>query len=162
MDLTAAIAAVESNDAFKQFSKEHPKAYFAHAFSMVGPEDDFEWQLGYYAPDTRKLTVFKTVPVEKLPADDAYTEATIKRLDMATVTVQPMEARRITLAAKQEKFPAELITKIILILQHLDRPLYNVTLVTMTFNIFNARIDAATGEIMSSEMRSIMSLRRDT
>jgi hypothetical protein len=161
MDLMTAISVVESSEVFKVFSNEHPKRYFAHAFSMERPEDPFRWQLGYYAPDVKKLFVFKAEPVEALPADDAYGEAAIKRLEMKDIKVKPDEAKRVALGLKQQRVPAEQVTKVILIIQNLDRPLYNFTLVTSTFNILNLRIDAKSGEVLSTEMRSIMSLRRD-
>jgi hypothetical protein len=161
MELTAAIMAIESSEAFKGFSKEHPKRYFAHAFSMERPEDPFRWQLGYYVPDIKKLFVFKAEPVEALPADDAYGEVAITRLELKDIKVEPDDAKKVALGLKEQRFPAEQVTKVILILQNLDRPLYNFTLVTSTFNILNLRIDAMSGEVLSSEMRSIMSLRRD-
>ena len=161
MDLQAAITAVESSEPFKGFSKEHPKRYFAHAFSMERPEDPFRWQFGYYVPDIRKLFVFKAEPVEALPADDAYGETPIKRLDIKEIRVDTEQAKKLALDFKEQKFPAEQVTKVILIVQNLDRPLYNFTLVTSTFNILNLRIDAKSGEVLSSEMHPIMSLRRD-
>ncbi len=162
MELDAAIKAVKGSDEYRSFSKQSPEYRLAHAFSMHAPDEGFDWQLGFYSPKTQKLVVFKTSPVEKLPEDDAFNRGEeIKELDLKAVKLSPEEAERTAFGLKQEKFPAEQVTKIILVLQRLDRQVYNFTLVTMTFNILNVRVDAASGEIVSAEMRSIMSLRRD-
>jgi len=161
MELKDAIAAVEKSKEYAEFAKAHPKAYLAHAFSMEKPEDAFKWEFGYYAPDTKKIIVFETDPVHKKPEDDVYSENIVKKLDPASVKISPEEARRIALDLKQKTASAEMVTKLIVILQNLDVQVYNFTLVTHTFNIYNIRVDAASGEVVSSEMRSIMSLRRD-
>ncbi len=161
MDLDAAVKTVTGSDEYKAFSKENPEYRLAHAFSMHAPGEGFAWQFGFYSSKTKKLVVFKTAPVEKLPEDDAFNKGEeIEALDLTAVKLSPEEAERKAFGLKEEKFPAEQVTKVILVLQRLDRQVFNFTLVTMTFNILNVRVDAASGEIVSAEMRSIMSLRR--
>jgi|GEM_PF-1757191 len=161
MEINAAIAKVEGSTAFKEFSANEKGAYLVHAFSMHSVGGEPEWQIGYYLPEREKLVVFKAEPLERMPEDEAFNKGEpIKRLDMEKVKMTPEEAERRAFSLKEEKFPAETVTKVIMILQHLDVQLYNFTLVTSMFSILNVRVDAASGEIIESTFRSIMDLRR--
>ncbi len=161
MDVHAAIAKVEGSEAFKGFSAKEKGAYLVHAFSMHSAGGEPEWQIGYYLPEREKLVVFKAEPLERMPEDEAFNKGEpIKRLDMEKVKITPEEAEQRALALKEERFPAETVTKVILLLQRLETQLYNLTLVTSTFNILNVRVDAASGEVLASAFRSIMSLRQ--
>ncbi len=160
--LREAFDELEANATYRTFKKNHEEYYLAHAFSMHKPGETPEWQVGYYSPKTSKVVVFKTGPVEQLPADEAFNKGeAIKRLDLSLVTLSPKLAEEKALAVKAKEHPGELVTKVIVILQHLDRQVYNFTLVTAAFNILNVRVDAASGEVVSSQLRSIMSLRRE-
>jgi hypothetical protein len=161
MDLVALRQELESSAEYLQFSKESQGFYLAHVFSMHTPGSEPAPQFGYYSPATGRIVVFQTRPVVRLPEDEAFNQGThIAELALGEVTLDAQEAERIALEALKRRAPAETVTKVILFLQHLDRQLFNITLVTATFNLLNVRIDAVTGEVILEEMRSIMSLRR--
>jgi len=161
MELHAALTAVEKSKEFKTFKKAAPSYKLAHAFSMHAPKGEFSWQFGYYSLETKKLVVFKSEPIEKMPEDDAFNEGSeIKALTLTKVTVTAQEAQETALTLLGEKYPADVPNKVILILQRLDRQIYNFTFITVALNMINIRVDAATKEIVSSEHRSLMSLRR--
>lgn len=151
---------VEGSEIFARFKKEFPDAYLAHAFSMQASGGTPEWQLGYYLPKKEKLVVFKAEPLERLPEDEAFNKGeSIKALKLKEVKHSYADAKEIALKEFHEKFPAEDVTKVITILQHLETQVYNFTLVTRTFNMCNVRVDATSGTIVKFEMRSILSLR---
>ena len=160
--LSEALEELEANPGYQSFKRDNHEYHLAHAFSMHKPGAAPDWQVGLYSPKTGKVVVFKTGPVEQLPAEEAFTKGeAVKRLDLALVTLDPERAEERALAVKEKERPGEIVTKVIVILQHLDRQVYNVTLVTAAFNILNVRVDAASGEVVSSQVRSIMSLRRE-
>ncbi|MBR9693345.1 hypothetical protein GOV07_05490 [Candidatus Woesearchaeota archaeon] len=161
MDVTDTVNKIEASPEFKEFSKEHTEAYLAHIFSMHEQPGAFSLQIGYFSPKSDKMTVFETEPLKRLPDDETFKkEGTVAQLDLEKVKVSMAEAEEKALLFQREKYSAELVTKIIIVLQHLDAQVYNFTLVTKNFNILNIRLDATSGEVASHEMRSIMSLRQ--
>jgi uncharacterized membrane protein YkoI len=128
---------------------------------MHGTNEDHEWQVGYYLPEAEKLVVFNTEPVERLPEDEAFNKGQkIKELDLEKVVIAYADAKNTALELLHKESPVEEVTKVITILQHLDAQVFNFTIVTNQFNIVNVRVDAGSGEVVSHEKRSIMSLRQ--
>jgi hypothetical protein len=161
MTIPDVVTKIENSDLFARFKEEYDDAYLAHAFSMQETGSEPAWQLGYYLPKKEKLVVFTADPLERLPEDEAFNKGEpIKKLSLKEVTTTYADAKEAALAKFHKEFPAEDITKVIAILQHLETQVYNFTLVTRSFNMCNVRVDAASGEIVAFEMRSIMSLRQ--
>jgi uncharacterized membrane protein YkoI len=156
---------VESSKAFKSFIKAHPDYFLAHCFSMLVEgegEKDIKWELGYYSEKTDKVVVFETEPkINMRPEEDAFKkDGTIKKLDIGKIKLNISKTLKICDEVVDKKYPNRSITKKIIILQNLDKQIYNITLVTISFDILNIRIDAATGEVLSDNIQSIMGLGR--
>jgi hypothetical protein len=164
--LKEVVKKVESSKIFKSFKKEHQDYFLAHCFVMLNEgEKQFAWQLGYYSEKTDKLVVFDTLPkINMMPEDEAFKkEGTINKLDISKVKVSVSKALKICDELVGKKYPNRTVTKRIIILQNLEKQMYNITLVTISFDILNIRIDASTGEVLSDNIQSIMSLgKRDT
>jgi hypothetical protein len=161
MILKNTIKEVEKSKIFKDFMKENPEFYLVHCFTMLDEkEKKYEWQLGYYSLKKDKLVVFETVPeIKLLDQDDAFTrENIVKKLDMKLVKVSLGKALEICDNLVKEKYAAQTITKRIIILQTVEKQIYNITLITMSYSILNIKIDAASGEIISHNLQSILSL----
>jgi uncharacterized membrane protein YkoI len=58
------------------------------------------------------------------------------------------------------KYPGKSVTKRIIILQNLEAQVYNITLVTLSFDIINIKVDAVTGKVLADNIQNIMSLGR--
>ncbi len=159
MRLPELLRRVEGSKAFRELGRR--KCYLAHVFSMHAPRQEREYQLGYYVPASGGIIVF-TARGERLPEERPFTagEGRIKPLEAARVRVTFGEAEEKALSLLERKHPGEEVTKVIMILQHLNRQLYNVTLVTRSLLLVNARLDAATGELLSYEEHSLLSLWR--
>lgn len=154
-----ALRHVEKSPTYKEFIRAHGDATFVHAFRMYGQGDE-GWQFGYYSPSEEKIHVFTAEPVTLLPADDVFSKTQPHPLAIDTVTTAPEEAIAAAKQLMQHEYSAETAKQIIMILQHLDQPLYNLTIVSHTMNFINIRVDASTGEILTHELRHIMSLKR--
>jgi len=152
---------VETSKAFKDFKGSNPDFYLAHCFTMLDEaEKKYNWELGYYSPTKDKLVVFETEPEVKLrDEDDAFTrDKVIPELKFSNVKFSLAKAMELCDQLVKEKYSAHMITKRIIILQHLDRDLYNITLVTRSFGVLNIKIDAVSGEITSHNLQSLMGL----
>jgi len=161
MDLKQTLKKIESSKAFKQFKKEHPDYYLVHGFTLLsGGDKKYKWEFGYYSEKTDKLIVFETMPEIKMrPEEDAFKkEGTIKKLELAKVKVSLGKVLEKCDELLKSKYPKENITQRIIILQSLEKQLFNITLVSMSFDIINIKVDAATGEILSDNIQNIMSL----
>lgn len=167
MDLKQTIKKVENSKAFKSFIKAQPDYFLAHCFAMLESnekEKDIKWELGYYSEKTDKVVVFETMPkVNMRPEEDAFKkDGTIKKLGLGKVKINIGKALKICDELVDKKYPNRSITKKIIILQNLEKEVYNITLVTLSFDILNIRIDANTGDVLSDNIQSIMGLgRRD-
>lgn len=163
VSLKSLVGKVESSRVFKSFIKEHPHYYLAHCFAMIsGDEEGCAWELGYYSEKSDKLVVFETKPrIRMRPAEEVFKRSgVVKKLDLGAVRVGVKRALGVCEDVVRSKYAGERITKRIVILQHLDRQVYNITLVSRSFNIINIRVDARTGVVLEDDIRSIMSLGR--
>ncbi|MBN2459454.1 hypothetical protein JXB28_04165 [Candidatus Woesearchaeota archaeon] len=161
MDLKQTIKKVESSKAYKQFIKANPEYYLVHCFSMFQHGDkEHKWELGFYSEKTDKLVVFETMPkVVMRKAEEALKrDGSIKKLDMGKVKVSLTRALEIVSELLAKEYPNRSITKNIIVLQNLERQMYNITLVTISFDIINIKIDADSGDIISHNLQSIMNL----
>lgn len=158
MKLKHAVAQVEASELFRQFQKENPPYYLAHVFYTSGKQESI--QVGYYNPDTDRVVVFDLAEkITQQPADEVFKDhPTVQKLDLELVKIPFDQALQIAEDFHNKKHAAELITQKIVILQNLDGLVYNITHVTRTFNIFNIKIDAVSGEVLSEHTQSILGL----
>lgn len=162
MKINEMITKIESSDSYKEYKEEHKDAYIAHFFCMHNAAVD-DWQAGYYSKKTDKITVFELKPLKRLPEEEVFKkeENLVKPLITSNVKIEPDEAFEIIEEVRAKHYKLEDVTKTILLLQTLEKEIYNVTLVTKSLNLIHIKIDAETGEIMLHEKKSIMSLRAD-
>ncbi|RME30821.1 hypothetical protein D6789_04525 [Candidatus Woesearchaeota archaeon] len=159
MELKEELEKVTASEEFSAYTQEVPDARFVHAFRMYGQGDN-GWQFGFYSAEKDKIVVFTAEPITRLPDDDVFSKTQPEPLNIEEVKTAPDKAIAAAKELMKNKYPAETAKQIILILQHLTEPVYNLTLVSHTLNFLNVRVSAATGEILTHELRSIMSLKR--
>lgn len=158
-DVKEEISRVENNELFFAFKKQKPQAYLAHVFVMkkVGALDK---QIGYYDPESETITTFSSEPVREAGSDEALTKnGDVKELVLGEVTLSLTQAKSCGVKIVDEHYGGQTITQEICILQHLEEGVvWNLTLITSSFNMINVRIDAATGKVIKHEQHSLMSL----
>ena len=161
MILPETIKKAEESRAFREWHKANPDFYLAHAFTMLDEhEKKYNWELGYYSPSKDRLVVVETQPDVSIKAEEEVfkKDGPVKPLGLKSAKVSVARAMEICDGLLKEKYSAQAITKRIILMQNLDRQMYNVTLVTMSFSILNIRIDAQSGELISHNLQSIMNL----
>ncbi|RME52521.1 hypothetical protein D6783_04535 [Candidatus Woesearchaeota archaeon] len=153
------IKQLEKSNAFQAFKKQHPSAYLAHLFFVEGTGEQSP-EAGYYLPEEDKIAIFSTYPFRlKEPPQSVFKkEGTVKPLDLRHVAVSLSSAKKTLKQLLADKHPALTATKTILILQHLDEPIWNATLVTTSLQFLNVKISAKSGRVISDDIHNIMSL----
>ncbi len=158
MELKNAIDKLKLSEEFTKFKEENSNYYLAHAFSIVDTEE-IEWQVGYYGVEKDNVIVFEVGDIVTVhPQSEVFKKpgTTVKELKLEDIKISLKQAAEIADELVKKKYSAETINKTIAIIQNLELPLYNLTLVTATFHIINIKINADTGEIISETRESIM------
>ncbi len=160
MKLKQAVEEVERSEVFKNFLIDNPHYYLAHIFFMSGKEE--ARQVGYYSKDRDRVVVFElSNSIKQMPEAEVFKEQQhIEPLDLTRVLIGFEEALSLAEELHTKKYPAEIISQKIVILQNLNGLVYNITHVTRTFNICNIKIAADTGEVLSEHMQSILGLQK--
>jgi uncharacterized membrane protein YkoI len=97
--------------------------------------------------------------LNKREEEEAFKEGkSIELLELNKVNISLDEALDIAEKKRKEKYPSEIIYKSIVILQNIGVQVWNITLISMSFNIVNIKVDSETGEVVSSNMHSILNL----
>jgi hypothetical protein len=165
MDIFVEYRKLIESDLFKEFISKSNGFYLVHVYSMTGTAGTAGdkhlggLEFGFYNEETDKIVVFETSPLKMRPEEDAFKEGkTINLLDLSLVKISLEEVMIIAEKKRKEKYPSEIVYKNILILQNIESQVWNVTLISMAFNIINMKIDAETGELLDSSIHSIMNL----
>lgn len=159
MDIFDAYKLLLESEEFQDFVKNEEGYYLVHGYLMEEKNKTPAWEFGFYNEQKDKIIVFQTEPIKRLPEEEVFKEGnTLNKLDLDKVKINLDEASKIAEQVRQEKYKSEQIMKQINILQNLHKQVWNITLVSTAFNIINIKIDSETGEMISSNIHSIMDL----
>ena len=140
-------------------------AYLAHAFFMDDGND--EWQIGYVDPEDQSIIVFvvSADAVTKNPPAEAFKKPdhVIQELKLENVGISAEDALACAKKNLSEKHSTHPLKQAIVLLQVLpeEGQVYNITLVTETFHMYNIKLDSQSGDIVSEKMDHLMSLRKE-
>lgn len=149
---------LEKSKQFEKWKAKHKKACLADTFILADNEARTEWQLGYYDPTTEKITVFVVGEeiIEK-PEDDVFSkDGKINALELDKVSIELEEALKLCDKFCKNEYPREEAVKKIAVLQCLDLgQVWNISTITKSYKTINAKIDAATGKVLSHTLTSL-------
>lgn len=161
MDVHEAFKSLNSEKDVEEFLGQDHDYRLAHAALIREPKSTKAWEFGYYSPTTDRLVVFETNPLRRLPEQEIFKQdGEIPELKFEEVSVTFDDVQKIAKDLNELHYGAEPVTKEIILLQNINGPTWNVTLVTAAMNIVNIRIDAATGEVKSHKKDSLMGIGR--
>jgi len=147
------------SDEFKKFQENEEGFFLAHASIIKEVGKNATWEFGYYHAGRDRMVIFNTEPISRSSEQEVFKKGlTINPLDISKVKVTYEQAMQIAEKVRQEKYKGEPINKYIVILQNLHKQVWNVTLITSAFNIINIKIDAKTGEVISTNKHSVLDL----
>jgi uncharacterized membrane protein YkoI len=144
---------------------DHPdflgKGYLVHFFGNL--KDDFSpegnWQVGFYLPeekvvqtysyDAGNLSMEEGKPFQKV-------QKHVDELKLEEVHISFDEMKRKVNSFLKETYPGKFALKIILVVQVIEVPVWNLTLVTSDFNTLNVKVDAKTGDILDHQLSNLL------
>ena len=153
------IEKLENSNVFKEWKKENKYYYLAHAFLMIDPQVKREWQIGYYNKQKDKIVTFCVdKKITKNPEEDVFKKkGIVDKLDLSKVKVSYEKALKITEKFQKEKYSAHETEKKILILQNLEKQIWNITFISKAFATLNIKVDAEDGKIISHNLTKLFS-----
>lgn len=159
MDLKKDYETLKATDEFKKFKDNEDGFVLAHAFMSKELGKESHWDFGFYHKGRDRIVVFETRPIKRSEEQEVFKkEGDVKPINLEEVEISYENAMQICENIRKDKYSSEVINKYIIILQNLHKQLWNITLITKSFNMINIRIDSKSGEIISDNKRSIMDL----
>lgn len=145
---------VEGSKEYQAWKKKNPQGYLSHFFCPISADCELksDWEIGFYAPNSEKMTVFacgEAVTVKEND-DDVFKkpEQRVEKLDIDSVKINFAKAAEVFGTQVEELFPKAGRGDGFVILQNLDgKSLWNLTFITRDLKFINIKIDASTGEI---------------
>jgi uncharacterized membrane protein YkoI len=157
MKIKDIINKVQTSEAFSQWEKGD--SYLVHVFKMYDKENENTWQVGYYNPDSDKVTPIDIEQDEIRVGQECEVfkkEDKVLELLPDNVKIDIDDAIKKAKDLQAEKYKGSDPLKIIVILQNIqDNIVYNITFVTQNFKTLNIKVDAADGNITSDKLTSI-------
>ncbi|MCD6464348.1 hypothetical protein J7L02_02375 [Candidatus Woesearchaeota archaeon] len=167
MDWKLCLKQVLNSQVFKDFKAQHPNHVLLTMFGML-PEADWEFHYSDYNPESQ-VFVFKTNPVRfsKQPGFIAGKKDLLPlniervRLNPETVVKKAVKAFSVEKNVSVQGLDEKLQSRKIVVLQNLkslNKQVYIVTLLTRSMEVLSAKIDAATGEVVSLVVKNLQSM----
>lgn len=159
LDIKQSVKELEENDRFQAWKEECKEAYLSHCMQTLN--EDHALYIGYYNPKNDKITTFLISPsaLSKESTEDVFKEPgkTVEKLDIDKVEINSKEATEYAKVIAKEKYPRDLPSKNILILQTINnKQMFNITFLTLAMSTINIKIDAKTKELISHKKTSLM------
>lgn len=145
----------------KEF-KEDKESYLCTCFLIYENPNEKTWQLDYYNKKNHEITSFimsEKIEVKKSEEIFQKEKKPIEELNIEKVKIDFNKALELVEKIRKEKYAHETPTKTIVLLQNSD-PIWNITLITTTFNLLNIKIDAVTGNILEEKLEPVMSFKK--
>ena len=144
----------------KEFNKWHDENKDFFLTNVFVNEGDL--QIGYCRHKDNKIVSF-TVGNDNISKfeDDVFKRPETKSLEIniENVNVDIKDVLNIVEEARVKSYPSEDITKKIVILHNSkEGEIWNITLITKSFNMINFKIDAKEGNVLSNTKRSLLQL----
>ncbi|HIH31742.1 TPA: hypothetical protein HA235_03470 [Candidatus Woesearchaeota archaeon] len=163
MDINNIVKAVESSEAFKNIDPDH---YLVHIFRMMDSTDSDDCQVGYYLKKSDKVTVFEydKGDVKSTEPQEAFKEKKIiLPLRLENVKMSVDDALTKTDEIVKNNYPSQMLLKAIVLLQNIPDfgLIWNMTVITHTFNVINIKINAETSQVIRHSMESLLQWKKE-
>jgi len=156
-DLKKIVNNVENSDEFKKLKED---IYLCSLFNIVDKTEG-NWQVDYYHTKNDKIVSF-VIENGNVKSEESKIfkdkEAKVAKLDLNEVKINLKEALKLVSVIHKDKYQNETVNKKIVILQVINKPVWNMTYITAGFNIINFKLDAVSGELISDNISSALSL----
>ncbi|RJQ17186.1 hypothetical protein C4573_03985 [Candidatus Woesearchaeota archaeon] len=156
------MAKLEKSAVFKKF-KQDKDFYLTHIFTMIEEKKEQIWQIGFYNKKKDKMIVFEVDgKITQGKEEEVFKkEKFVKKLELKEI-IPYEKALEIADDLQKTEYPAEMVNRRIVILQNLDETVWNITLISMQFNIVNIKIKASDGTILKHHRESLLRFGKET
>ena len=149
---------------FVEWRKGHAESYLAHAFVLLDEANKDAWHIGYFTPETDRMTTFivSLRHIEVVPDQEILrSEQAILELNPADVTLGHEAALKKAEEYHHLHHPREIPLKKFFILQSLDgKAVYNITFFFQSMKTLNLKLSAADGHAVSHSFQTLMEFDR--
>ncbi len=152
---------LQEDPKFQEWKKSHSDAIFSYAFITIDKQLSNDWQFGFYYKKDDRMVTFALVNEKagEPRVDEVFKEpgAKMHEIDMAKVKLSIAEVLELAEAFVKVSYPKEFISRKILILQFLPDfgLVWNITMMSLTYNSINLKITADTGDIKFNKLISL-------
>ena len=164
-EIQEACERVTNTEMFTTWKEENKKAYVCSLFKIIGEGETPGWQVDFYNPTNDTISSFIADDDVEMVGKDSkiFKESNVKisKLDVKKVKIGVHEALNKVSLIKNEKYPNEVPTKKIVILQNVKGIMWNLSFMTTSFNILNVKINAESGNVIEESLKSLMSFREN-
>lgn len=165
LELKNTLDKTKSSKEFKEWQKSHPNSYLTSFFRIIeNPSNPQNWQLDFYYPEKNTITSFISAPEIKILEKDSEIfqkeKTDIKELKLDQVKINLKSALNTVETIRKNKYPNEKPNKIIIVLQTVETPLWNITYLTSTLNLLHIKINAQSGETIEEKLDSIIGFKK--
>ena len=157
--MLATFQKLQESEVFKQWKQQHPQDYLSSCFTTIRKNTPLVWQFHYYNKKEDTMTTFE---VKKSISQEAASKIfkrpgeIVEELELDKIKIPFEEALH---KAESLSHPEEEFTEKIIILQQMQQPLWNLSMISSTFNLLNIKISAVSGEILHESFESLLSLK---
>lgn len=156
-ELKKLVESVENSSEFKKFKEE---IYLCSLFSIMDKSEG-NWQIDYYNEKKDKIVSF-VVENGNVKSEESKIfkdkDEKVAKLDLNEVKINLKEAIKLVNEIHKGKYQNETVNKKIVILQVINKPIWNITYVTAGFNVVNFKLNAVSGDLVSDNISSALSL----
>lgn len=146
------IATLRAKDHVESFEDDHPEYYLSNVF--IPDYDDGTVELSYYHPDRDVMRSVSSTGEITEDQDVLKSGHEIKELSVSDDTLQFEEALNHGRTAFETD---EGFQRIMGVLQTRERTEWNITFITKSFDVYNVRLDATSGDVLSTSEDDVMS-----
>ena len=151
---------------FSKLSKEQKEAGFLCSVFMMTKvrimEEKKGWQFDFYNKEKKRITSYLVEDEVKLVEQEAEvfeSENEIKEINLDELDISFEEAVKVAKDIVQDRHEGG--EDIIVVLQNIDTLIWNITIVTSSFNMVNIRINAKNGKVISDNATSLLSFKNE-
>lgn len=150
-----------SSEIFKEFHENNHKSYLSSCFTIIVDDKKPVWQFHYYNKNEDTITTFKVSDkIKKIPNTEVFKRESDKVEELKIDKIKIQYSQALEKINSLEKYNQQEFDKTIIILQNVSKPIWNISMLTKSFNILNVRLSAETGEILKETFESLLSFKQ--
>ena len=162
MELDQALKKLEESKEFKEWNKKNKDTFLSYAFKMLEDNKKAPWQLGFYHKATDKIITFIVDPglIQMQKEEEVFKklDMEVRKLEIEKVKMPFEEILKKSKEFQNNKYPAELVSRTIAILQNLEEygNIWNITYIMHSFKTLNMKVNPENGKILRHSLESLM------